>query len=95
MLIYSLKRLGIAFLVAIAVSLITFTLLRLSGDPAAALSALLEARRACNKFRDGAPPVPEGVLEAIVRDASLAPSSFNLQVRSRALAGWRCRPVPS
>ena len=38
MLIYSLKRLGVAFLVAIAVSLITFTLLRLSGDPAAALA---------------------------------------------------------
>lgn len=38
MLIYSLKRLGIAVLVAIAVSLITFSLLRLSGDPAAALA---------------------------------------------------------
>ena len=38
MLIYSLKRFGIAILVAIAVSLVTFTLLRLSGDPAAALA---------------------------------------------------------
>jgi len=38
MLIYSLKRLGIAVLVAIAVSVITFSLLRLSGDPAAALA---------------------------------------------------------
>ena len=38
MLIYSMKRFGIAILVAIAVSLVTFTLLRLSGDPAAALA---------------------------------------------------------
>ena len=38
MLIYSLKRFGIAILVAVAVSLVTFTLLRLSGDPAAALA---------------------------------------------------------
>lgn len=38
MLIYSLKRFGVAILVAIAVSIITFSLLRLSGDPAAALA---------------------------------------------------------
>lgn len=38
MLIYILKRLGIALLVAVTVSIITFTLLRLSGDPAAALA---------------------------------------------------------
>ena len=43
------------------------------------LGALLKERRACNRFRAGAPPVPEADLEAIVRDASLAPSSFNLQ----------------
>ncbi|MAH84444.1 MAG: ABC transporter permease [Rhodospirillaceae bacterium TMED8] len=38
MLIYAIKRLGVAFLVALAVSLVTFTLLRLSGDPAAAMA---------------------------------------------------------
>ncbi|MEK9752749.1 MAG: ABC transporter permease [Rhodospirillaceae bacterium] len=38
MLIYSLKRFGVALLVAFAVSLVTFTLLRFSGDPAAALA---------------------------------------------------------
>lgn len=38
MLIFSLKRLGIALLVAITVSLVTFTMLRLSGDPAAAMA---------------------------------------------------------
>ncbi len=38
MLIYAIKRFGIAILVALAVSLVTFTLLRLSGDPAAALA---------------------------------------------------------
>ena len=38
MLIYTLKRFGVAILVAIAVSIITFSLLRLSGDPAAALA---------------------------------------------------------
>jgi len=38
MLIYSLKRLGIALLVAFAVSIVTFSLLRFSGDPAAALA---------------------------------------------------------
>ena len=50
-----------------------------AGGPPQALGALLGARRACNRFRAGAPPVPEADLEAIVRDASLAPSSFNLQ----------------
>ena len=35
---YSLKRLGLALLVALAVSMIAFLLLRLSGDPAAALA---------------------------------------------------------
>ena len=38
MLLYSLKRFGVALLVALAVSLVTFTLLRLSGDPAAAMA---------------------------------------------------------
>jgi len=38
MLLYSIKRFGVALLVALAVSLITFTLLRLSGDPAAAMA---------------------------------------------------------
>lgn len=38
MLIYILKRLGVALLVAVTVSIVTFTLLRLSGDPAAALA---------------------------------------------------------
>lgn len=38
MLIYTLKRFGVALLVLISVSLITFTLLRLSGDPAAAMA---------------------------------------------------------
>lgn len=38
MLIYIFKRLGIALLVAVTVSIVTFTLLRLSGDPAAALA---------------------------------------------------------
>lgn len=38
MLIYTLKRFGVAVLVLISVSLITFTLLRLSGDPAAAMA---------------------------------------------------------
>ncbi|MCP4687400.1 MAG: ABC transporter permease [Desulfobacterales bacterium] len=38
MLIYSFKRLGLAFLVAITVSLISFMLLRVSGDPAIALA---------------------------------------------------------
>ena len=36
MLVYTVKRFGMALLVMLAVSLITFTLLRLSGDPAAA-----------------------------------------------------------
>jgi peptide/nickel transport system permease protein len=35
---YSLKRLGLAVLVAVAVSMIAFLLLRLSGDPAAAIA---------------------------------------------------------
>jgi peptide/nickel transport system permease protein len=38
MLVYALKRFGVAILVAITVSLVTFTMLRLSGDPAAALA---------------------------------------------------------
>ena len=38
MLIYALKRLGVAILVAITVSLVTFSLLHLSGDPAMALA---------------------------------------------------------
>ena len=38
MLIYALKRLGIAVLVAITVSLVTFSLIHLSGDPAMALA---------------------------------------------------------
>jgi len=38
MLIYTLKRLGVAILVAITVTVLTFTLLRLSGDPAVALA---------------------------------------------------------
>ena len=38
MLIYSLKRMGVALLVALTVSVITFTLLRFSGDPAAAMA---------------------------------------------------------
>ena len=38
MLKYALKRFGVALLVAFAVSLVTFTLLRFSGDPAAALA---------------------------------------------------------
>jgi peptide/nickel transport system permease protein len=38
MLIYTLKRLGVAILVAITVSIVTFSLLRLSGDPAAAMA---------------------------------------------------------
>lgn len=38
MLVYTLKRFGVAILVAITVSIITFSLLRLSGDPAAALA---------------------------------------------------------
>ena len=38
MLLYTLKRFGVALLVAVTVSIVTFTLLRLSGDPAAALA---------------------------------------------------------
>lgn len=38
MLAYSLKRLGLAVLVALAVSMLAFLLLRLSGDPAAAIA---------------------------------------------------------
>jgi peptide/nickel transport system permease protein len=38
MLIYTLKRLGVAVLVAVTVTILTFTLLRLSGDPAVALA---------------------------------------------------------
>lgn len=38
MLIYTLKRLGIAILVAVTVSFISFMLLRMSGDPAIALA---------------------------------------------------------
>ena len=38
MLVYTVKRFGMALLVMVAVSLITFTLLRLSGDPAAAMA---------------------------------------------------------
>ncbi|NKB56268.1 MAG: ABC transporter permease subunit [Alphaproteobacteria bacterium] len=38
MLFYTLKRFGMALLVLVSVSLITFTLLRLSGDPAAAMA---------------------------------------------------------
>ena len=35
---YALKRLGVALLVAITVSVVVFTLLRLSGDPAVAMA---------------------------------------------------------
>ncbi len=38
MLVYTVKRFGMALLVMLAVSLVTFTLLRLSGDPAAAMA---------------------------------------------------------
>ncbi len=38
MALYTLKRLGVAILVAIAVSLVTFSLLYVSGDPAAAMA---------------------------------------------------------
>ncbi|MEQ5777226.1 MULTISPECIES: ABC transporter permease [unclassified Thalassospira] len=38
MLIYTLKRLGLAILVALAVSMLSFTLLHLSGDPASAIA---------------------------------------------------------
>ena len=38
MLAYAIKRFGVAILVAITVSIVTFTLLRLSGDPAAAMA---------------------------------------------------------
>lgn len=38
MLIYALKRLGVAVLVAITVSMVTFSLLHLTGDPAMALA---------------------------------------------------------
>jgi len=38
MLIYTLKRLGVALLVAVTVTILTFALLRLSGDPAVALA---------------------------------------------------------
>ncbi len=38
MLIYALKRLGVAILVAITVSVVTFSLIHLSGDPAMALA---------------------------------------------------------
>ena len=38
MLLYTLRRLGYAVLVAVTVSIVTFGLLRLSGDPAAALA---------------------------------------------------------
>ena len=38
MLIYTLKRFGVALLVLVTVSLVTFTLLRFSGDPAAAMA---------------------------------------------------------
>ncbi len=38
MLLYALKRLGVAVLVAVTVSVVTFSLLRLSGDPAAAMA---------------------------------------------------------
>ena len=38
MLAYALKRFAVAILVAITVSIVTFTLLRLSGDPAAAMA---------------------------------------------------------
>jgi len=37
-LVYAVKRFGLALLVLVAVSVITFTLLRLSGDPAAAMA---------------------------------------------------------
>ncbi len=36
MLLYALKRFGVAILVAISVSIVTFSLLHVSGDPAAA-----------------------------------------------------------
>jgi len=38
MLAYALKRFGVSILVAITVSIVTFTLLRLSGDPAVAMA---------------------------------------------------------
>ena len=38
MLAYLLKRLGVAILVALTVSLITFSMIYLSGDPAVALA---------------------------------------------------------
>ncbi len=38
MLIFTLRRLGYAILVAVTVSIVTFSLLRLSGDPAAAMA---------------------------------------------------------
>jgi len=40
MLYYAIKRLGVAFLVAITVSMITFSLIYLSGDPAMALAGV-------------------------------------------------------
>ena len=40
MLFYTLKRFGVAVLVLISVSLITFALLRFSGDPAAAMATV-------------------------------------------------------
>jgi len=43
MLIYTLKRLGVALLVAVTVTILTFALLRLSGDPAVALPYFLGA----------------------------------------------------
>ena len=38
MLLYALKRFGVAILVAISVSIVTFSLLHVSGDPAAAMA---------------------------------------------------------
>ena len=38
MLFYTVKRLGVAVLVALSVSIVTFSLLHVSGDPAAAMA---------------------------------------------------------
>ena len=38
MLFYTVKRLGVAILVALSVSIVTFSLLHVSGDPAAAMA---------------------------------------------------------
>ncbi len=52
MLIYILKRMGLALAVAVAVSMVSFMLLRMSGDPAIALAGENASSEEIEHIRD-------------------------------------------